>query len=229
MVSPAPAVQQRLLSVLGLPQENVEGSTRDVTPPGRGFSRAVAICGALAVVFAIIVFTRSQPVSSQSPVPLGVPLSASPSPTLAALVVQVVGRVNKPGIVRLPQGARVADAVAAAGGLTRRTDPASVNLARLVVDGEQIVIANPSAASAPPGASSPAAGVQSSGSPGALLDLNTATADQLEGLPGVGPVLAQRIVEQRARIGRFASVEDLRQVSGIGAKKFADLAPLVRV
>ena len=170
------------------------------------------------MVFAIVVFTRSQPVSSGSPVPLGVPLSASPSPTLAALVVQVVGRVNKPGIVRLPQGSRVADAVAAAGGLTRRTDPASVNLARLVVDGEQIVIANPSAA-----------GTQSSGSRGALLDLNTATAEQLEGLPGVGPVLAQRIVEQRTRIGRFASVEDLRQVSGIGAKKFADLSPLVRV
>jgi len=229
MVSPAPAVQQRLLSVLGLPQESVEGSTRDVMPPGRGFSRAVAICGVLAVVFAIIVFTRSQPVSSGSPVPLGVPLSASPSPTLAFLVVQVVGRVNKPGIVRLPQGARVADAVAAAGGLTRRTDPASVNLARLVVDGEQIVIANPSVTSALPGGSSPGAGAQSGGSRGALLDINTASADQLEDLPGVGPVLAQRIVEQRTRIGRFTSVADLRQVSGIGAKKFADLAPLVRV
>lgn len=229
MVSPAPTVQQRLHSVLGLPQENVEGAPRDVPPPGRGFSRAVAICGVLAVVFAIVVFTRSQPVSTGSPVPLGVPLSASPSPTLAFLVVQVVGRVNKPGIVRLPQGARVADAVAAAGGLTRRTDPASVNLARLVVDGEQIVIANPSAASALPGGSSPGAGAQSGGSRGALLDINTASADQLEDLPGVGPVLAQRIVEQRTRIGRFTSVADLRQVSGIGAKKFADLAPLVRV
>lgn len=123
----------------------------------------------------------------------------------------------------------MADAVAAAGGLTRHTDPASVNLARLVADGEQIVIANPSVASARPGVSSPATGVQSSGSAGALLDLNSATADQLEGLPGVGPVLARRIVEQRVRIGRFTSVEDLRQVSGIGAKKFADLAPLVRV
>ena len=141
------------------------------------------------------------------------------------LVVDVAGKVRKPGVYRLPPGARVDDAVRAAGGFLSGVDPVTVNLARKLLDGEQVLIGVPG-----PGAAG--AGTGSAAAPGAatgLLDLNAATLAQLDGLPGVGPVLAQHILDWRTEHGRFDSVDQLNGVSGIGDSKFADLKPLVAV
>lgn len=142
----------------------------------------------------------------------------------AKVVVDVVGRVHRPGLVTLPAGARVADAVRAAGGVLAGTNLSSTNLARICVDGEQIAIGVPGAAAAPG-----APGTSGAETPAALVNLNTATSDQLDALPGVGPVMAQRIIEYRTDHGPFQSVDQLRQVSGIGDVKYADLSPLVTV
>nr|WP_204264458.1 ComEA family DNA-binding protein [Geodermatophilus normandii] len=138
------------------------------------------------------------------------------------VVVSVVGLVVSPGLVTLPEGARVADAVAAAGGLLPEADPASVNLAAVVSDGQQVAVGVPGAA---PPASGPAGGA----APAGPLDLNAATVADLDGLPGIGPVLAQRIVDHREQHGRFTSVEQLDDVAGIGPAVYAGLADLVRV
>ncbi|HSF27196.1 MAG TPA: helix-hairpin-helix domain-containing protein [Actinomycetes bacterium] len=154
---------------------------------------------------------------------VGATASASPSSGPSTLVVHVAGLVRSPGVVTLTPGARVADAVVAAGGVSPGGDPATVNLARPVVDGEQIVVRE-SGAPLPPAASG--AGSAAAGAP---LDLNGADQHALEQLPGVGPVLAGRILEWRTKHGRFSSVDELREVSGIGAKVFAALADRVRV
>jgi competence protein ComEA len=143
-------------------------------------------------------------------------------------VVDVVGKVRRSGVYRLPAGARVDDAVRAAGGLLAGVDPVSVNLARKLVDGEQVVIglAAPLGAGGP-GAVPPDAGPAPTGT--GPLDLNSATLAQLDELPGVGPVLAQHILDWRTEHGRFDSVGQLNAVSGIGDSKFADLESLVTV
>jgi len=141
--------------------------------------------------------------------------------------VDVVGRVRRPGVYRLPSGARVTDAVTAAGGMLAGVDPATVNLARKLSDGEQLVIGRPAAAA--PTGTGPAGTGSTTTDPSGPVDLNSATVAQLDALPGVGPVLAQRIVDWRTQHGRFDSVAQLRSVSGIGDAKFADLAPLVTV
>lgn len=155
------------------------------------------------------------------------PLAPPSGSTGAApvLVVDVVGKVRRPGVYRLPSGARVNDAVAAAGGVLTGVDPVSVNLARKLSDGEQVVVGLPAAAplTGPPAA----AGGTAAGPAAGPVDLNSATTAQLDALPGVGPVLAQRIVDWRSQHGRFGSVDQLRSVSGIGDAKFRDLAPLV--
>ena len=144
----------------------------------------------------------------------------------------VVGQVRHAGVVRLPAGSRVQDALAAAGGARTGADLTAVNLARLLVDGEQIVVPKPGQRWSPPPALPhrdrpevaqvvPAAGVP--------VDLNSATADQLDALPGVGPVLAGRILDWRAQHGRFSSVDELGEVSGIGEKVLARLRSMVRV
>lgn len=138
------------------------------------------------------------------------------------VVVSVVGLVVSPGLVTLPEGARVADAVAAAGGLLPEADPASVNLAAVVTDGQQVAVGVP-------GAAGPAAGAAGGPAPAGPLDLNTATVADLDALPGIGPVLAQRIVDHREQHGRFASVEQLDDVPGIGPAVYGELADLVRV
>ncbi|WP_434448869.1 helix-hairpin-helix domain-containing protein [Lentzea sp. E54] len=149
---------------------------------------------------------------------------AEPAPDLALvstsapapeLVVNVIGEVASPGLVTAPSGARVADAIRLAGGTKPGTDLHNLNLARKLTDGEQIAVGIPPPAVAPAGA------VPSK------LNLNAATATELDALPGVGPVTAQRIVDHRNRKGPFASVDQLREVEGIGDSKLAKLADLV--
>ena len=151
---------------------------------------------------------------------------ASSSSGSTVLVVDVVGRVHRPGVYRLPPGSRVDDAVAAAGGVLGGVDPVTVNLARKLADGEQLVIG----VAAPAGGGLPAGeGGSAAGNGSALVDLNSATVTQLDALPGVGPVLAQHIVDWRTQHGRFDSIDQLQSVSGIGDAKYATLRPLVTV
>ena len=128
----------------------------------------------------------------------------------AEVIVHVVGSVHHPGLVRLPAGSRVAAAIEAAGGATDATALGTVNLARIVVDGEQIAV-----------------GVHADAAPG--LSLNQATAVQLEELPGVGPVLAGRIISWREAHGPFRSIDELDEVPGIGAALMEQIRPGVRV
>lgn len=201
-----------------------------------------------------------QPAPGPGPAP-----TASPTPSGVSrwVVVDVAGRVRRPGVRRLPAGARVADALRAAGGAEPGVRMSELNRARVLVDGEQIAVgiragAAAAAAGSPavPGldgtvrreGAGGAAGAVGGGGPGgaagvgdggasagagpaatgAPVSLNTATAEQLEALPGVGPVLVQHILEYRAQHGGFRSVTELREVSGIGDKRFSDLRPLVQ-
>jgi competence protein ComEA len=137
-------------------------------------------------------------------------------------VVSVVGLVARPGLVTLPSGSRVADAIEAAGGLLPEADPAAVNLAAVLADGQQIAVSAPGATTSAPG---PGAGTPQGGP----VNLNIATAADLDALPGIGPVLAQRIVSYRDQQGRFTSVEQLDDVPGIGPSIYDQLKPLVTV
>ena len=166
--------------------------------------------------------------------PVGTP-AAAPAP--GTVVVHVVGEVREPGLVTVPSGARVADAVAAAGGTTRRADTAALNLARAVVDGEQIRVPRPgepvpAADDAPDGGGVDGAGGRGTGAgsgvpPGGGVNLNSAGAADLEELPGIGPALAERIVAWRAENGPFTSVDELDEVSGIGPSVLGQVRDLV--
>jgi len=156
---------------------------------------------------------------------------------VGVVVVHVVGAVNKPGLVQLAAGSRVADAIAAAGGSTAEADLASINVARLLVDGEQIRVPLPGEVIGPAlggpatggsggsGASGGTAGGSAGG--GRLVSLNSADLTALDSLPGVGPVLAQRILDWRTAHGRFTSVDELGEVTGIGEKLLSQIKPLV--
>jgi competence protein ComEA len=160
-----------------------------------------------------------------------VPSGASTGPAPAAsatgsVVVDVAGRVRRPGIVQLPAGARVVDALRAAGGAKPGVQTRSLNLARPLVDGEQIVVG----LRVPAVGGSPGTGVTpTTGSSIAPVNLNTATAEQLDTLPGIGPVTAQAILDWRTENGSFTSVDELLEVSGIGDATLADIAPYVYV
>ncbi|HEX5566390.1 MAG TPA: ComEA family DNA-binding protein, partial [Streptomyces sp.] len=204
---------------------------------------ALALVLALALGFAAHHFWTGRPQPVQAPPvetaarshPAPPPASPSvPPPGLSAvppsgggpLVVDVAGKVRRPGVHRLPSGARVADALRAAGGVRPGTDLVGLNRARLLVDGEQIVVGEPPAAAVPasPGGSG---GTTGGGPAGGPVSLNSATLDQLDALPGIGPVLAQHIIDYRTAHGGFSSVEQLRDVNGIGERRFADLQALV--
>ncbi|MEU9366626.1 ComEA family DNA-binding protein [Streptomyces avermitilis] len=146
----------------------------------------------------------------------------------AVIVVDVSGKVRNPGIQRLPAGSRVGDALRAAGGVRPGTNMQGLNRARLLADGEQVVVGGPAAAPDPGTAVTTTGGSGAGTTPSAPVSLNTATADQLDTLPGVGPVLAQHIIDYRAQHGGFRSVDELREVNGIGDRRFADLQNLVR-
>ena len=152
-------------------------------------------------------------------------------PALSAfLTVQVAGQVRHPGVFRLPSGDRAIDAVTAAGGLMPGADQAGVNLAAKCTDGEQIIVPLKGAASAPTGSTGSGASASGgSASAGAKVDLNTATVEQLDALPGIGPATAKKIVDDRTQNGPFHSVDDLQRISGIGPKKVDSLKDLVTV
>jgi competence protein ComEA len=149
-----------------------------------------------------------------------------------SIVVDVGGKVRRPGIQRLPAGSRVADALRAAGGVRPGAKTDGLNRARILVDGEQVLVGRPMPVSGPgamPGTGAVGAGGAVTGAaPTTPVSLNTATADQLDTLPGVGPVLAQHIIDHRTRHGGFRSVDELREVNGIGDRRFADLRDLVQ-
>lgn len=142
----------------------------------------------------------------------------------AVVVVDVAGKVRRPGIATLPIGSRVVDALEAAGGVRRGVDLTTLNLARVLVDGEQIVVGIPP----PGGVAAPAASVPgaAAGSP-ALVNINTAGQTELEELPGVGPVTAAAILQWRTDNGPFTAVDELMEVSGIGEATLAEMAPFV--
>ena len=148
------------------------------------------------------------------------PAAASAGSSPPALVVDVAGAVRRPGLVRLPKGARVADAIARAGGLTRRAERSGVNLAALVSDGEQVLVPARGAAVAAGG------GGGASGATGPV-SLSSATAEQLDTLPGIGPVTAQKIVIYRQQHGAFSSVDGLDAIPGIGPARISELQGLV--
>jgi competence protein ComEA len=158
-----------------------------------------------------------------SPAPLRVapiaPARGSPPVAARRLVVDVVGAVRRPGLVRLQEGSRVADAIARAGGLARGAERAAVNFAAPVSDGQQVLVPQRGVA-----VGAPAGAVSSSSGP---VSLSSATAEQLDALPGVGPVTAEKIVAYRQQHGAFRSVDELDAISGIGPSRIADLRALV--
>ena len=218
----------------------LRGALRERVPPGlRGAvvvpsGRAVAGLAALlaaALAIVLVLTWLQRPSESSLPAvrrstPAGAVVSLPPSPTASPeVVVHVTGAVRRPGLVELPGGSRVEDAVVAAGGATRKADLGSVNLARLLLDGEQILVLQKGHGPAQ-GAHGPS--TDGTSPPGQPVDLNTATLEQLDALPGVGPVLARRIIDWRTAHGRFSSVDQLTDVSGIGERTLADLRALVR-
>ncbi|MBJ7454223.1 MAG: helix-hairpin-helix domain-containing protein [Blastococcus sp.] len=202
--------------------------------PGRRGARSLWLAGLLAALLLVAWTWVDRPRVEPAPAPAtgsAAPAAPTSSPavgeaagTATPVVVAVVGLVARPGLVTVPTGSRVADAVDAAGGLLPGTDPASVNLAALVTDGQQIAVGVPGVVGSP---STPPDGGGAGG--GGPVDLNTATAQELDALPGIGPVLAQRIVAHRDEQGPFRSVDQLDDVPGIGPTIFAELAELVTV
>jgi competence protein ComEA len=209
--------------------------------PRQRFSRRhVGVIGVLLVLGLLTagwLLLRARPVAVASPSevvtvssPTQSAASATPttSKTVSKIVVHVLGAVRHPGLVRLPERARVQDAIDAAGGLTNRADPGELNLAQPLSDGQQVVIGN---RTDPAGEVRDQAG-SGQGSDAAAtgaLDLNHASQPQLEVLPGVGPVTAQAILAWRQQHGRFSRIEELQEVDGIGPKTYAEIAPHVRV
>jgi competence protein ComEA len=190
--------------------------------PGRRGLRALLVVAAVVAVVAGYLFWRGQPHVEPAPA-VAPPLGASAASSVAGtIVIAVTGRVAHPGLVRLPAGARVQDAIEAAGGILPGTDISFLNLARKLNDGELLVIGV-----TPPPGPAPDSG---NGAPvDGKVNINTATLAQLDALPGIGPALAQRIIDYRTAHGGFHSVDELRKVEGIGDAKYAEIKDRVTV
>jgi len=184
-------------------------------------SRALlAVASLLVLVFVaarLFVHGHATPAPAAAVPPLTVPTTTKA--TGAELVVDVAGAVRRPGLYRLPPGSRIADAIARAGGAGKRADTALVNLAAPLADGEQVLVPTR-------GVGAPAVGAGAA-SPSGPVDLNSATAAQLDELPGIGPVTAQKIVDYRQEHGPFTSVDDLDAIPGIGPARIDELRGLV--
>jgi competence protein ComEA len=230
-------VRKRLTEVFGdavpEPQDAPEGRAGPLVErwlPGgarvrRPRTAVLALAGAvlIAALAAALGMWLSRPVLEQPPhLPAPATPTAAhsagagrPGPSPGPLVISVVGKVARPGLVTVPDGSRVADALRAAGGPLPDADLTQLNLARKLSDGEQVAVGVPQPQAAP-------------GQPPGKVNLNTATETDLETLPGVGPAMAQRILQWRTKNGRFQSVDQLREVDGIGATRFDHLKDLVQ-
>lgn len=216
--------------------------------PGRAGVIALGVVGVIAVLVTVFTLVRDKPppVASAKLPPVEMVSSASPTPgppkTDGPVVVSVVGLVHKPGLVTLSPGARIADAVTAAGGALDGADLIGLNMARRVTDGEQIIVgiaaapgqpaAMGSSISSGPATDAPTDAPPTTGkasAPGGLVDLNAATVDELDTLPGIGPVTAAAIVAWRDANGKFTSIDQLGDVDGIGPARLEKLRDLVRV
>lgn len=204
--------------------------------PGRRGSIALSLVAAIAAVIAAIgVWSGPSSTATVQPFALNAPLAevnASPSTTStvtaaepATIVVAVTGAVKLPGVFTLPAGSRVADAIAAAGGVVDTADYTGLNLAAKLSDGDSVVVGGATQGVQSGGDS----GGSGDGASGALVNLNTADEPALETLPGVGPVMASNILAWRKANGPFTSVDQLQEITGIGPSRFATLAPLVTI
>jgi competence protein ComEA len=190
-----------------------------------GLGAAVVLVLALAAV-AVLVSAMSAQGSTAVAAPPRQRVVHTAVPEVAqspSAFVHVVGQVTSPGVYEVAAGSRLIDAIVAAGGFTPTADQADLNLAQVVEDGQQIVVAvqGVPAVAAPGGAPGAGAGTGAGAAPGTTVDINTADAAALETLDGIGPSLAQRILTYRNAHGGFRSVKDLQNVTGIGPKKFA--------
>ena len=218
--------------------------------PGRAGVIALAVVGVIAVLVTVFTLVRDKApaVASAKLPPVEMVSSASPTPGPAPpdgdghVIISVVGLVHKPGLVTLAPGARIADALAAAGGALDGADLIGLNMARRVTDGEQIIVGIVEAPGQPAAmgssinsgtASATATDAPSTAgkapTPPGLVDLNAATAEELDTLPGIGPVTAAAIIAWRDANGRFTSVDQLGDVDGIGPARLEKLRDLVRV
>jgi competence protein ComEA len=191
-------------------------------------SRSTALVLACALLAVLVIAGNRLAKSGTASTPeVAAPLEPVAPAAPERLVVHVVGSVRRPGLYRLREGQRVADAVSRAGGATRRADLAALNLAAPLVDGTQVLVPTRVAAASSGVSSSPELPSASSSMPQAKVSLATATLEQLDTLPGVGPVTAQKIVDYRTEHGPFASVDDLDEVPGIGPATIEDLRDFV--
>lgn len=197
----------------------------------------LAVCLAAALAFAVFQVVRSQtrtiPLSTPSVAVSPVEHSSVPSPTpsVAMIRIHVIGAVQTQGVVSVPEGSRVIDAINAAGGMSPSAKPGELNLAAVLSDGGQVVVAGDGTTTSVvrgQGGDGAAEVGNSSSARGAKIDLNRATASQLDTLPGVGPVTVQKILERRAKRA-FTRVEELKEIDGIGPKSYAQIASHVRV
>jgi competence protein ComEA len=179
----------------------------------------------LIIIFAAMIglgsfyYFNSRPLAEPSAVSIAEPV---PQQSIASqLIINVAGKVQNPGVYQLPQGSRVVDALNAAGNQLKGVDISDINLARVLVDGEQILIGQ-------------AKQYGSKAKPKKItadnpLDINRATLAQLDTLPGIGPVTGQRIIDYRAKVGRINSLDELKKISGLGGSKFEEIRVLLRV
>jgi competence protein ComEA len=194
-----------------------------------GESRGTVVIWVLAAVLGVFALMRLTGSGSQEGAGEPVRVDRSPAPSAArggggaeqaGLYVHVAGAVRRPGLVRVPAGSRVAEAVVRAGGPSRKADLTGVNLAAQVEDGQQVVVP---AAGMVPGAAGPATPGSPAGTPAVKPSLGSATVEQLDEIDGIGPTLAERIVEYRTENGGFSSLDELQDVDGIGEKRLETL------
>ena len=228
----APNIPERLKSIVGSrePQSSQQPHREYVFSPSTTSIRPIIVSALFIVVCSIGLLWLNRPQTVTAPVVVASGTLVSPSSSTSSpqlIVVDVEGKVRRPGLHTLPPHARVADAIAAAGGLQRGVARANVNLAALVADGQLLVVGLTDSSGVMP---------QSAPSQGALtssltvrINANTATESEFEALPGVGPVLAARLVQWREAHGRFQSVSELQDVPGIGPKVFERLSQYIAV